>query len=69
MEVGIVTGCTVSVILFLAAMNLMVKSVEKMSRGLCMRAGVRQPPIRTFMDDMTVSTKTIIEARWTLKEI
>ena len=69
LEVGIVTGCTVSVILFSAAMNLMVKSVEKMSRGPWMRAGVRQPPVRAFMDDMTVSTKTIIEARWTLKEI
>ncbi|XP_033755855.1 uncharacterized protein LOC117338607 [Pecten maximus] len=69
LEVGIVTGCTVSVILFSAAMNLMVKSVEKMSRGPWMRAGVRQPPVRAFMDDMTISTKTIIEAKWTLKEI
>ena len=32
-----------SVILFSAAMNLMLKSVEKMSRGPWMRAGVRQP--------------------------
>ena len=69
LEVEIVTGCTVSVILFSAAMNLMVKSVEKMSRGPWMRAGVRQPPVRAFMGDMTVSTKTIIEARWTLTEI
>lgn len=69
LEVGIVTGCTISVILFAAAMNLLVKSTEKMSRGPWMRAGIRQPPVRAFMDDMTISTKTAIEARWTLKEI
>ena len=28
LEVGIVTGCTISVILFAAAMNLLVKSAE-----------------------------------------
>jgi hypothetical protein len=49
-------------------MNVM-KFVEKMSVGPWMRAGVRQPPTRAFMDDMTISTKTITEARWTLKEI
>lgn len=32
LEVGIVTGCTFSVILFSADMNLLVKSAEKMSR-------------------------------------
>uniref|UniRef100_A0A8W8L8P9 Reverse transcriptase domain-containing protein n=1 Tax=Magallana gigas TaxID=29159 RepID=A0A8W8L8P9_MAGGI len=69
LEVGIVTGCTISVILFAAAMNLLVKSAEKMSRGPWMRAGIRQPSVRAFMDDMTISTKTAVEAGWTLKEI
>jgi len=66
LEVGIVTGCTISVILFSATMNLMVKSVEKMSRGPYMASGIRQPPTKAFMDDMTVATKTVVEARWTL---
>ncbi|CAC5423518.1 unnamed protein product [Mytilus coruscus] len=65
--VGIVTGCTISVILFSAAMNMIVKSVEKKSRGPWMKSGVQQPPGRAFMDDMTISTKTVIEARWTLQ--
>ncbi|XP_063448172.1 uncharacterized protein LOC134727719 [Mytilus trossulus] len=69
LEVGIVTGCTISVILFSAAMNMIVKSVEKKSRGPWMKSGVRQPPGRAFMDDMTISTKTVIEARWTLQEL
>ena len=69
LEVGIVTGCTISVILFSAAMNMIVKSVEKKSRGPWMKSGVRQPPGRAFMDDMTISTKTVIEGRWTLQEL
>ena len=34
-----------------------------------MKSGVRQPPGRAFMDDMTLTTKTIIEAKWTLQEL
>jgi hypothetical protein len=33
-----------------------------------MRPGVLKPPVRDFMDDMTISTKTIIEVRWILKD-
>ena len=51
LEVGIVTKCTISVILFPAAINMTVKSVEKKNR-------VRQPPGRAFMDDMIFTTKT-----------
>lgn len=69
LEVGIVTGCTFSVILFSADMNLLVKTAEKISRGPWMRAVIRQSPVRAFMDDMTISTKTAIQARLTLKEI
>ncbi|XP_071153477.1 uncharacterized protein [Mytilus edulis] len=65
----IVTACTISVILFSTAMNLIVKSVEKKSRGPWMKSGVRQPPGRAFMNDMTISRKTVIEARWTLQEL
>ncbi|CAC5357420.1 unnamed protein product [Mytilus coruscus] len=51
LEVGNVTGCTISVVLFSAAMNLLVKSADKMSRGPVMSSGVSQPPTRAFMDD------------------
>ena len=69
LEVGIVTGCTNSVILFSAAMNMILKSVEKKSRGPWMKSGEHQPPGRAFMDDMTLTTKTVIEAKWTLQEL
>ena len=69
LEVGIITGCTVSVILFAAAMNLIVKSVEKMNRGPTLRSSTKQPPIRIYVDDMTITTKSQIEGRWTLEAL
>ena len=69
LEVGIVTGCTISVILFSGAMNLLMKSVEKYTRGPMSRTGISQPPTRGFMDDMTITCKTVVEARWTLEKL
>ena len=69
LEVGIVTGCTISVILFAAAMYMVIRSVEKKSRGPVTASSTKQPPIRAFMDDLTITTRTVIEARWTLQEL
>jgi hypothetical protein len=67
LEVGIITGCTISVILFAAAMNLLAKSVEWECRGPKTNTGVRQPPIRAYMDDLTVTTTSMTGAKWILK--
>ncbi|KAK7901244.1 hypothetical protein WMY93_018013 [Mugilogobius chulae] len=67
LEVGIITGCTISVILFSLAMNMLVKSTEPECRGPKSRSGIRQPPIRAFMDDLTVTTESVPGARWILK--
>lgn len=48
------------------AMNMLVKSTESESRGPLSKTGVRQPPIRAFMDDLTVTT-TVPGARWILQ--
>lgn len=69
LEVGIVTGCTISVIIFAAAMNLVVKSAERLSRGPVMMSGTQQPPTGAFMDDMTVTAKTPVEGRWMLEDL
>ena len=63
LEIGIVTGCTIYVILFRTTMNLLVKSVEKQSRSPTTKSGIRLPPMRTFMDNMTVTTKSVEEGR------
>ena len=69
LEIGIITGCTISVIIFAAAVNLLLKSVENQGRGAISRTGTVQPPTRAFMDDMTVMTRTIQQGRWTLNDL
>lgn len=51
-EKGIITGWIISLSLFSLAMNMLVKSVEPKCQGPLTRSGVRQPPIRAFMDEM-----------------
>ena len=36
---------------------------------IIMSSGVRQPPTHPFMDDMTMTTKSVVEGRWTLEEL
>ena len=69
LEVGIVTGCTISVILFSAAMNLLVKSAEKLRRGAVLASGVQMLPIRAFMDDLTITARSVPEGRWILEDL
>ncbi|XP_034721949.1 uncharacterized protein LOC117940937, partial [Etheostoma cragini] len=66
LEKGIVTGCTISPILFVMGMNLLITAAEKEARGPIMESGIRQHAIRGYMDDLTVTTTTHVEARWVL---
>ena len=68
-EKGIVTGCTISSILFAMGMNLIITAVSTKSRGPRTAAGSQQPAIRAFMDDLTVITPTHVQARWVLAEL
>ncbi|XP_076860736.1 uncharacterized protein LOC143513938 [Brachyhypopomus gauderio] len=67
LEKGIITGCTISVVLFALAMNMMVKAAEVECRGPLSKSGMRQPPIRAFMDDLTVTATTVTGCRWLLQ--
>jgi hypothetical protein len=69
LEKGIVTGCTISVILFVMAMNLILKAAERETRGPKTESGIHLPANRGFMDDMTVTTQTHIQARWILQAL
>ncbi|KAJ8008617.1 hypothetical protein DPEC_G00106740 [Dallia pectoralis] len=62
LEKGIITGCKISL-----AMNMLVKAAEVQCRGPLSKSGVRQPPIRAFMDDLMVTTLHVPGARWILK--
>ena len=67
LEKGIITGCTISVILFALAMSMLVKAAETECRGPLSKSGVRQPPICAFMDDLTVTTTSVPGCRWILQ--
>ena len=69
LQKGIVTGCTISVILFIMGMNLIIKAAERETRGPKTSTGIRLPSNRGFMDDMTITTETHIQARWMLKAL
>ena len=66
-EIGIITGCTISATLFPLAMNMLTKSAEPECRGPRTNSGQQQPPIRAFMDDLTVMTDSVPGCRWILK--
>ncbi|KAK1806565.1 hypothetical protein P4O66_005073, partial [Electrophorus voltai] len=57
---GIITGCTVSVILFALAMNMVVKSAEVECRGPLTKSGVQQPSI-------TITTTSVPGSRWIIQ--
>lgn len=57
------------VILFAAAMNLLVKSVEKPRWGALLSSGVQQVPVRAFMDDLTITARSVTEGRWILEDL
>ena len=69
LEKGIVTGCTVSVILFVMAINLIINIAEKEGQGSVSRSGIRQPSIRAFMDNMKVMTTRGMSVHWIIRKL
>ena len=57
------------VILFIAAMNLIIKAGDREIRGPKTKSDIRLPPQRGFMDDLTITTESHIQARWVLKAL
>ena len=47
-------GCTVSPVLFVLAMEVIVRSSEDSGQGVEVAPGQILPPIRSFMDDLTL---------------
>ena len=67
LERGIITGCTISATLFSLAMNMIIKSAEVECRGPRVKSGIRQPPLRAYMDDITVTTSSVIGCKWIVR--
>ena len=62
-----ITGSTISAARFTLAMNMFVKSAETECCGHISSSGFRQPPIRAYMDDLTVTTTSATRCIWLLR--
>ena len=68
-EKGIITGCTLSVILFALTMTMLVMSVKNETKGPKTSSGQQQECSRLFMDDIATSTETTVQTRHLLKKL
>lgn len=50
-------------------MNMATKRAESECRSSLTKSGVRQPPVRAFMDDLTVTTTSVPDSRWILQSL
>ena len=72
LEVGIPMGCTISPILFVLAMEIITKAAERSGPGISFSEGEELPPIRAFMDDLTLlcpSTEAVMNILTKLEEL
>ena len=69
-EKGIFAGCTVSVIIFLAAFNILLELIQT-ARVPCykLHGSVEMPLLRGFMDDLTLMTVGVPYARLMLRKV
>ena len=61
-EWGIIISCTLSTTLFTLAINIIMKSAEIECGGPMMKTRERKPPIRAYMDDLSVTTKLVMRS-------
>ena len=69
LEKGIVTGCTLSVILFALSMTWLLRSTKEVTKGPKMESGEVQSNARLFMDDIQTSTETVVQTAYLLGEL
>ena len=63
-EKGIITGCTISVILFAITMTMLVMSVKGETKGPKTTTGQQQQNSRLFMDDITTTTGNLVQTKY-----
>ncbi len=67
-EIGIMAGCTISPLAFTMAMEVIIRA-SRWVVGQKLKSGLRLPPIRAYMDDMTILTTTKACARRLLNKL
>ena len=63
LQTGIAMGCTISPILFVMAMQVILKAAESFAKGPKLDEGYHFPPLKAFMDDTTILTTDEGQAR------
>lgn len=58
LKVGIVMGCAISPIQFVAAFEVILVGARQMVGGIKLPVGQRLPPLRSYMDDVTSLLQT-----------
>ncbi|XP_042559579.1 guanylate-binding protein 1-like [Clupea harengus] len=59
LDIGIMAGCTISPLAFTMAMEVIIRASRWVVGGQQLKTGLRLPPIRAYMDDMTTLTTTM----------
>ena len=68
-EKGIITGFTISVILFAIAMIMLLMSVKGETKGPKTAMGQQQRNNRLFMDDITTRTGNLVQTMYLLEKL
>ena len=69
LEVGIAMGCAISPILFVLAMEVILKAATSNARQTDLGDGYKMPPLKAFMDDTTVISSREDETRHMLERL
>ena len=69
LEVGIAMGCSISPVLFVAAFEIILRGARQTVGGIRLQTGQRLPPLRSYMDDVTVVLETAPCTRRCLKRM
>ena len=67
LERDIIIGCMISATLLSLAINIIIKSAEVECRGPVTKSGIRQPQLRAYLDDITMTTSSVIGCKWVLR--
>ena len=68
-EKGIITGCTLSVVLFALTMTMLVMTVKDETKGPKTASGQRQVSCRLFMDDIATTAETTVQTKYLLQRL
>ena len=68
-EKGIITGCTITVILFALTMTMLIMSCKDETKGPKTASGQQQVNTRLYMDDIATTTQNLVQTKYVLEKL